>query len=514
MGISLWLLILAAPAVPAASTLSDETAPVAITLMECVETALQQNLGLATRRYEIRIAGTGVDIERAVFDPAVDLSSLYRKTDRQAATAERLLTFNPSFALDPQEEVVSTGAGIQTYLPTGTTLRAEASTNRVRSNRVDLLSEASGGRSITDYFTEMRFTIAQSLLRGAGIDTNLTGLRVQRLAAQQSRDAFARDVLATIANTERAYWQLVLLQDELDNALLSQELALDLLRRNQQKVEAGTLPPLEVLVAEAEVAMRREAVIKARTALRNGQDSLCRLLGLPNEDPRWTRGLAPSESPRYEPIDLDTERCVSVALENRPELAAVQRQIQAADLSEKHARNQLLPDLSLYGSAALSGEEKGSPDSSLDTMVSGDYTDYEVGAQFRYAIQNRSARARLRAASARLGQVLAAHKDLIQQVRVEIRTAVRDVAAARERIDAASTTVRLQRERLRLQEQAHEVGVSTSRDVLEAQDDLVEANVRLSNALVSYVNALVTLEERKGTLLQAHHIEIEDESSR
>ena len=57
----------------------------------------------------------------------------------------------------------------------------------------------------------------------------------------------------------------------------SLELAQELARQNRIRVDAGQIPPLDLLQAEAEVAQRRESLIRANTAAEDAEDRLRRL---------------------------------------------------------------------------------------------------------------------------------------------------------------------------------------------------------------------------------------------
>ena len=86
------------------------------------------------------------------------------------------------------------------------------------------------------------------------------------------------DLQQTIALTERnvksAYWDYKYALASLDVARQSLELAHESLRNTRTRVEIGTLAPIDVIEAEAEVAQREEAVILAEASIGQTEDRL------------------------------------------------------------------------------------------------------------------------------------------------------------------------------------------------------------------------------------------------
>ena len=62
---------------------------------------------------------------------------------------------------------------------------------------------------------------------------------------------------------KNAYWDLVFSISSLEVQRLSLDLAQRSLKENRARVEIGTMAPIDIVQAEAEVAQREEAVIIA-----------------------------------------------------------------------------------------------------------------------------------------------------------------------------------------------------------------------------------------------------------
>ena len=77
-------------------------------------------------------------------------------------------------------------------------------------------------------------------------------------------------------NVRNAYYDLVYAIGNLDVQRQSLELAQQSLKDNRARVEIGTMAPLDIVQAEAEVATREEAVILAEAAIERQQDRCAR----------------------------------------------------------------------------------------------------------------------------------------------------------------------------------------------------------------------------------------------
>ena len=70
-----------------------------------------------------------------------------------------------------------------------------------------------------------------------------------------------------------AYFDLIGALEGYKVSLQSLQLAQESLKNNQTKVEVGTLAPIDIIEAEAEVASNEEAVINAEARIKTGRGS-------------------------------------------------------------------------------------------------------------------------------------------------------------------------------------------------------------------------------------------------
>ncbi len=158
-------------------------------------------------------------------------------------------------------------------------------------------------------------TYTQPLLRNFKID----GVRQQLLVSQKNREIADTQLQQSIANTVRsvrnAFYDLMYAIGNLNVQRQSLELAQRSLKDNRARVEIGTMAPLDIVQAEAEVATREEAVILAEAAIERQQDAVRALVFNPSSPDFWTARVEPTETVAFQPTAVDMDGAVTNALE-------------------------------------------------------------------------------------------------------------------------------------------------------------------------------------------------------
>jgi len=319
-------------------------------------------------------------------------------------------------------------------------------------------------------------------------------------------------VVQTVAAVKQAYWTL---KASLANVTVQQrslELAEELARQNRVRVDAGQNPPLDSVEAEAEVAQRREGLIRAKTLAADAEDSLRRLIIDPADSSFWRVQIDPIEEPTPVGPAQDVDAAVSKALAERYDLARAEQDLANAKTNVDLFRNQRLPDVRLetsYSGSGLGGTQflrsGGFPGlvtgtrslglgDAVGQVFSNDFPAWSVGLTISYPLGRSYEAASLAEAQVETRQ--AAHR--IASLRIQaaetVRRAGRQIQSTAERVDAARASATLAGERLQSEQRRYEVGLSTTFLVTQAQRDLLEAEVNLLQTTLDYESALVTFE--------------------
>jgi len=335
----------------------------------------------------------------------------------------------------------------------------------------------------------------------------------------------------TIFRVEQAYWTLVYSIENLEVRRQSLGLARDLLTKNRREAEVGTIAPIEILNAEAEVATREADILLAETQVASSQDSLLTLMNLPSggETPRPAR-IAPTDKPAYARRALDLDACVAVAFENRTDLQVARLDLKNKELGYNFSRNQLLPDLSFsisYWSPGLSGTQILYQDNNpltgvvVGTVPAGaraslidafglKYKNFSVGLSLSVPLNNYLNREHFGQIGLLYDQARLRIQNLEQQILLEIRNALRAVELNFKSVEAYRLARELAERKLQGEEKKLKVGLTTNYLVLWQQRDLANARSAELKALIDYNLSLSALDRSLGTGLKSKSISIAD----
>ncbi len=457
--------------------------PLRLTVDQATLLALENNGSLQVERFNPQIQRTLEQTQLAAFDPVL--------TGGVAQGRDRV-------ALGPTQSVTSgtsVSVGAQEFLPTGTTLGLSANTSPVAVAGTD-------GNDL--YASRLGFTATQALLRGFGPSVNLASVRQARIDVEISQYELRGFAQTLVAQVEETYWDYVLAERQIDIFNQSLDLAQRQLQETQERVRLGDLAQSELPAAEAEVALRREALINARSALATVKLTLMRLTNPPGGSP-WTRPLTLDSRPEVPAIMLDdVETHVALALRMRPDLNQARLLWQRDELDVVKTRNGLLPRLDLFVTLGKTGYA----DSFGGSIgkIGGDNYDVLLGLAAEVPPFNRAGRAGRTRAVLTHQQAREALGNLSQLVETDVRTAFVEIARSQEQVAATAATRRLQEEKARSEAEKLRLGKSTSLLVAQAQRDLLASQISEVQAVTSYLKAFVEIYRLEGSLLDRRGI--------
>ena len=516
---ALWTLLAIAALALSGSGLAQDTGVLSMSLDECIIKALKDNLGVAIQVLGPQISAEAVNQAQERYIPSLNLSASSRKTENAAfsyldapgdSSINRTQNFNFLNATQ--------------LLPTGGTLNLGLTGYRTTAN--------TRGITINPRFgTTLSFQLSQPLLKSFGFKVNRREILIAGNNLGVSEESLKNTLMTTIYNVESAYWALVYSIENLDVRRQSLALAKDLLEKNQRSVEVGTLAPMEVLSAQAEVATREADLIQAETQIQSNEDQLRLLLNITGDEDKALTALVPKDKPTYVVREVNLEEALAAAIENRTELKIAQLGLQTDGLNLSYAKNQAMPDLNLsasYSSPGIDGTrifyvegtnplegiidhtEPGGIDGAISQTLKFTYPNWNVGLTLNLPLANFFSRAAVAQARLNLRQSMLDLENQKDQIYVEIKNAVRSVEANYKRIQAFTKARELAEQKLGAEEEKRRVGMSTNYVVLSYQRDLANARISELNSIVSYNVSIAVLERAMGTSLQSKNINLTD----
>jgi outer membrane protein TolC len=457
-----------------------------IGIAEVRRAVIEGNLELRTELVSPEIARANLGAEEAKFEST--LFGGYTRNDQGVVTS-----------LEQGEPTSSDEflAGIRLPLASGGTITVD--TLATQSD----LGSGFPGSQVAPWESNLRFSISQPLLRGAGA-VNTASIRI----AKWNRDlADARLKLATIrilADADKAYWRLYEAWRELEVRKSQYERATSQLERAQRRLDAGDAPEIDVIRARSGVGSTLESIIRADAALRQRQRALKRLMNLADLPIGSETAIIPDTQPAPLRIELDGGALAAEAITNRMEMLELEIQLAIDATTVDVRRNEALPVFAFDYRYSIQGDDQ-TFDAAYGAL--GDSDTHRIGVNGEIPIGNAQRENRLSAAILQRVQRLATRESRGQAIESEVfdaldrlRQSWQSILAARlETVLAARTAVG--------EERQFEVGIRTSTDVLEAQSRLADAQSREVQALAAYQIALVDIAFATGTLLGQSKVE-------
>jgi outer membrane protein TolC len=474
-----------------------------LTVEDAVKLALENNLGVRVARIDPQVEDYSIAQARANWTPV-----LFSSVSNNSATQV------PSDVLSGGSSTINnerfaTGLGVQQNLKWGTFY--QANWNSARSSTSFPLTTFD-----PQINSNLNMRVVQPFLRNFNIDA----IRQQVLVGEKNREiadiGLSQTITATSRNVRNAYWDLSFAIATLEVQRQSLELAQESLRNNRSRVEIGTMAPIDIVEAEAEVAQREESVILAEAAIERAEDVLRALIYDPDMPGFWTTRIEPADAPAFQPIAVDIDAAVRTALDRRTDLRSTRKTIEANDVSIRYFRNQTMPDVNAqldYGLIGLGGTQfqrgegpfgPGTGDvigrtqrnygSVLSDLFANRYPTWTVSLNIGYPIGTSTAEAGLARARLQDRQAQTQLKNQQMQVATQVRDVGRQVQTNQKRVEATRASRQLAERRLEAEEKKFQAGMSTSFFVFQAQRDLSQARSNELRAVTDYNRSIVDFE--------------------
>jgi len=479
-----------------------------LSLEKAVAIALERNLDIQLQRVTVNNRAIDIGIANAQYEPSIAGSTSTNSSTTEAATAEQ----------GQAGEQITTSSG-QTSLQLSKTewfgfnWSLEASNSVSDSDAANSFGRRFGGG------VQLNFT--QQLLQGFSLDRRI--LREQRYVAESNLRIAKQDLQLQITNVlqqvEEAYWDLVSAIEQLEVNRQGLDLAKQLYEQNKIKIDIGTLAPIELVNAEAQVAQRELSIIQSENAVRAAEDRLKNVLNLPYDD--WASTITPADNLEMDQIETNFEIDYERALANRPEMVKDRESLTQAEIDLAVSRNNMLPNLSLNGSYNLSGnaspidlngdfvsDTTASNSEVWDEVLDANQTGWSMNIQASWRPWNQQAKLNKARAEVAIRQNQLQSEQTRITIMQDVRAAIRELDSSIKSIRASENSVRYQRENVKAEEQKFQNGISTNYEVNTAQNALTQAESDLITARVGYRKALVTYYKALGLLAENRRITV------
>lgn len=456
-----------------------------LTLKGAIRLALAQNPEIRASILQYQASGASVGEARGLYDPRLRLLL-------DATTSRDVQSVIPQ--VRNENQATRAEFSLLQKLPSGADLSLGVSERRDDNLRPTLAVDPA-------WRNELRLTLTQPLLKNFGRTATeepiLLAMQGQTVAAetmQESATAIVADLHALFAEIRRS-------RDIIASRRSSVGLAEQILKENQAKVDAGVLPPLDVLEAEYGLKSRQRDLLDAVQSEKDLQDRLAERLRLPETVEVELDPFVLSSPVLSESADLDA------AFALRSDLRRAEAQVKSRRIEEETAQKRRLPALDLNASYAQKGFDSNFG-GSVDQSLSRDLPNWEIGLTLTYPLGNRQAENEALRKKYQADAAQSEVERLREMARREVRSAIRQLEVGRLRLEVTEQGVTFAAEKLKNLLKRREVGLSTTRDVLQGEDDLAKARTDRADAEVSWARALTDYLRASGRLLDHEGIRL------
>jgi len=536
-----------------------------LSLEDAISLALEDNLAIAVERYtpwlnQVNLLRAKSGVNGLVpFDPTL--------TGGLNLQATNTPINNPLFAgvvptggttpaqilpLSYSQHIGNTNFQYTQYFHSGTEIQAGLTTNRTSTNL--------GAFNLYNPFLQSSLTLqfTQPLLRGFGTLPNTRLIIEAKNTEKAGLSQLSQQVMATVAQVSSDYWELVYARENVKVEEASVHVSQTLYDDNKTRASIGTLSRLDVLTAQSQLAVDKQALIQARSVQRQGETTLLNDITRNPADGAFLGIEIIPTTPIAAPIaseNIRLEDAVKEAWEKRPELQQMALNLKNAGIDVKATRNELLPSVNLFAeyiatglggvqtstattptgtflagapvvdangnpvpgffeSTALSNSSQvifpGGIGDTLSRMIRGKYPTFEVGINFSLPIRNRAAQADN--AQALLNQRLQETQYRQQQnaIFVSVRNALIAQQEDRASLAAASEARSLAVQTFEAEQEKYRLGASTSYDVVLRSRDVTTAQGTELRVSINLLEDELKLNQAIGRTLEVNNITMAD----
>jgi hydrophobic/amphiphilic exporter-1 (mainly G- bacteria), HAE1 family len=393
-----------------------------LTIDRAVQLAVDRNESLKVNEERLRESQAHVSEAKAAFLPSLNLNFLYTPTQ-----ASPLLKI-PAGVFGPNEQ----------------TFRA----NLTREN-------------------VMRFDISQPLYTGGRLSNayaaQAAGEEASRLDVERSRQGLILQVYESFYAALMNEQGVRVNEEGVTIAQKHLELA-------KARFDAGSAARLDVLRAEVELSNAKAKLIRARSETDVAYQRLRTVLSLPQGEPLQLAGSL-DEIP-----NVPSAAVIETALGSRADIRSLGQQREAAQRLVSLANAQMKPIVAFSGNYQY--QEDG-----LSSLLQGSNRSYQFGLNFTVPLFNAPTVAAKRgAATAQVRQAEHAMNAALDNARLDVASASRELDASREIVATEQKAVEMAREGLTIAEVSYENGVITATELNDARLSLLETEWQLMQA--------------------------------
>jgi outer membrane protein TolC len=368
-------------------------------------------------------------------------------------------------------QAAQVGAATAAYLPT---LSASASVS-------DNQSKASSQPVVNSLSQNANLTASYLLYDFGARSANLENARQLLIAANATRDATLQ---SNFLLAVQAYYALLSARASVESFKVDELKAQESLAAAQARYQAGVATPVDRLQAQTTLSQARLNRIRSEGDASNAQGTLANIMGF---DASQQYSIAPLTEATPDPvIEQDIGKLIAEARQKRPDLAAAESQIKAAEAQLNATNASGRPTITLGAMAGLSN-----PD--IQTSSLGITLNVPLFSGFKTNYQ-------ARAAEAQIDSKVAERDRLANQIALDVWKAYQSLLTNSQALRSADDLVNAATQSEKMILGRYKAGVGNILDTLSAQSALASARQQRVASLYNFLASRFALAQAIGQL--------------
>lgn len=453
-----------------------------LSLEDVTRLALQNNFDIQLARYDAQIARTKQGEAESIYDTIFNAEVKYFD-NQKARTTTILGTKN----LENDYNL-----NLSKKLPTGTTVDIDMTNARDWSNSIFATINPS-------HDSALGVTLGQALGKNFfGVQDRGT-VKLTKLDIKNSRYTSLEKIEGSVADVQKAYWDLVLHRERLRVEQRMSEQAKKLFDDHTEKARDGLVETPELLASEANYRKRINEFLLAENDVATKENILRLLLNISDD----AAAITPAQNLSVPENTEDISRSLNLAFTNRQDYRKVKNDIEARDIKLAMGRNNLWPEINLEASFARNGIGDHFNDA-VKNITQEDNPESFVGVNISFPLENTKARSQWSAAKAEKARALVHFKLVERTIAVGIADQVRTCNVLKTLAVNSAEIAQLQAKKLEAEEKRFEFGRSNTDTIIRFQEDAIQAEWKALQDKFNFLSAQIDLRVKESSLLNQY----------
>lgn len=519
------------------------TAERRLPIEEALQMALTNNLEIELERQNVLTARQALVGAKGAFDTILR----YTPGLETRATPQANALFAANGKLS-ERSIINNFSVVQATPLSGLSFRADFNNDRLNTNNPF--------SALNPYYqSNVSFGFSMPLWRNRELDFPRADVLIRSKAADRSDVDFETRVIDVMTRTIEAYWDVAASLEAARVARDGVNLAQEQYDRSKRQVDAGTLAPVELSAAEAELQRRLDTYVTTVGSITVAENALKQIVSPDRTNPIWGERIVTTSTPASSAPEPALDDSLSSALRRRSELRSLSLTRDAAKVQTDLARSQMKPQVNLnaaytqFGLAGTQVQQSGGftqiigafgtrinelseiaglpplppvstgggvPPSliggygqNLSNMFGGDYKALTAGLTIEWNPRNRTAESQLAQAQIQERRLDLTKRQLEQAIESQVRVTIQGIQTADQRIKAARASEKAAQEKLESEIRLFQTGESTNFLVLTRQNELLDSRRRVVEALLLLNRAIARYDQAVGSLLEKNNLKME-----